>query len=232
MAFTGQAILRLANRHVGETYSLGVLVPKDNAAWSGPWDCAEFVSWLVWQTGEILYGCNRDFGNPSTADAYTGFWERDAHSLGEIISIEEAARTPGAAVLRAPPDGGIGHVVISDGTGGTVEAHSSSDGVITSTLDGRRWDAGILVPGITYTRKREVSVQPPTTEVYRLTVPPMTGDIVRRIQGKLKKLGFDPGTVDGEFGPHTRAAVVAFQVSNGLTPDGEVGRVTGAALKL
>ena len=36
--------------------------------------------------------------------------------------------------------------------------------------------------------------------------------------------------VDGEFGPHTRRALVAFQRAHGLTPDGVVGRSTWGAL--
>jgi hypothetical protein len=47
---TGQDVLKLAQRHVSEKYVLGVRVPKDNASWTGPWDCAEFASWLIFQT--------------------------------------------------------------------------------------------------------------------------------------------------------------------------------------
>jgi N-acetylmuramoyl-L-alanine amidase len=229
MPANGLTILRLGRQHVGEKYVLGVRVPKDNANWGGPWDCAEFASWLVFQAAQILFGCDRDFGDPATADAYTGFWDRDARSLGEIVSIEEAARTPGAAVLRIP-QGGTGHIVISDGTGGTVEAHSSADGVIESTLDNRRWDMGILVPGISYKRGSAVDVSGPATMVYRLTLPPMVGDEVKLIQQKLKASGFDPGSVDGNFGPHTEAAVVAFQLAHGLASDGEVGPATAKVL--
>src|SRR5215467_4469535 len=122
---TGAKVLEIAQQHVGEKYILGVLVPKNNPNWKGPWDCAEFASWLVFQAAALLYGCDRDFGDPATADAFTGFWERDAKNLGQIIPIEQAARTPGANVLRAPQPGAIGHIVVSDGTGGTVEAHSA-----------------------------------------------------------------------------------------------------------
>src|SRR5439155_21817497 len=117
----------------------------------------------------------RDFGDPSTADAFTGFWERDAKTRGQLTSIEQAARTPGAAVLRIPQVGTTGHIVISDGSGGTVEAHSSTDGVITSTLTHRRWDMGILVPGIVYPQGPAVPVAAPDTLIYRLTAPVMTG---------------------------------------------------------
>lgn len=227
---TGQDVLQLAQRHVSEKYVLGVLVPKDNASWTGPWDCAEFASWLMFQTAKILYGCNRDYGDPSTTDAYTGYWERDAKTLGQITSVDQAARTPGAAVLRIPQAGATGHIVISDGLGGTVEAHSSKEGVIQSTLAARRWDVAIQLSGIAYTQGPSVAVAGPTTDIYRLTTPLMAGNKIQEIQQALKARGFDPGLIDGEFGPHTQAAVVAFQVVNGLIADGEVGLKTAASL--
>jgi hypothetical protein len=227
---TGQDVLQLAKQHVGEKYVFGVLVPKDNSEWPGPWDCAEFVSWLIFQTAGVLYGCDRDFGNPSTADAFTGYFDRDARTLGEIISLDEAARTPGAAILRAPQPGAIGHIVISNGLGGTVEAHSSKDGVIESTLANRRWDMGLKIPEIAYAGGSALALPPPTGTTYRLTIPFMAGEKVKEIQNSLKSAGFSPGVVDGEFGPHTHSAVVAFQISNGLVPDGEVGPVTAQAL--
>ena len=227
---TGDDILQLAIQHVGEKYVLGFSVPKDNSSWAGPWDCAEFASWITFQAADKLYGCDRDFGDPATADAYTGFWDRDARTLGQIIGLDQAAQTAGAFVLRTPAPGAIGHIVISDGKGGTVEAHSSQDGVIALSLSNRRWDMGILVPGIQYTQGPAVPVTSPATTIYRLTLPIMKGDQVLKIQKALKAAGFDPGTLDAEFGPHTSSAVVAFQLDKGLTPDGEVGPATSQAL--
>jgi peptidoglycan hydrolase-like protein with peptidoglycan-binding domain len=37
---------------------------------------------------------------------------------------------------------------------------------------------------------------------------------------------YDPGAVDGIFGPKTRAAVTHFQKDLGISPDGVVGKVT------
>ncbi len=177
---TGSRVLAIAGRHVGENYVLGVVAPKNNVGWTGPWDCAEFASWLVYQVSRKLYGCNRNSGDPATADAYTGFWARDAKARGRKISLEQAARPPGAAVLRAPRQGQRGHIVISDGRGGTVEAHSTRRGVIAHTLDGRRWDTGVLVPGIRYeTRAVGVAPRPPRTVVYRFKRPLMKGPTVR-----------------------------------------------------
>ncbi|MCL6508730.1 MAG: peptidoglycan-binding protein [Bryobacteraceae bacterium] len=58
------------------------------------------------------------------------------------------------------------------------------------------------------------------------------GAAVRQLQRRLKALGFNPGNIDGRFGPATEAAVLAFQRSEGLPADGVVGPRTAAALKL
>jgi peptidoglycan hydrolase-like protein with peptidoglycan-binding domain len=50
------------------------------------------------------------------------------------------------------------------------------------------------------------------------------------IQQELIDVGCYPGAVDGEIGPETDAAIVAFQTASGLTPDGELGPETEAAL--
>ncbi len=53
-----------------------------------------------------------------------------------------------------------------------------------------------------------------------------TGGEVTQIQQKLQSLGFYSGAVDGVYGKQTRDAVVAFQKSVGLTPDGIAGSKT------
>lgn len=50
------------------------------------------------------------------------------------------------------------------------------------------------------------------------------------IQQCLKAFGFDPGPLDGIPGARTRAAVMLFQQSVGLVPDGLVGPLTRRAL--
>lgn len=57
-----------------------------------------------------------------------------------------------------------------------------------------------------------------------------SGAQVRTMQEKLKRWGYYDGTVDGIFGSQTRRAVVKFQQTNGLTPDGIVGTNTLKAL--
>ncbi|MFO1431964.1 MAG: peptidoglycan-binding protein [Candidatus Competibacteraceae bacterium] len=59
-----------------------------------------------------------------------------------------------------------------------------------------------------------------------------SGPEVTKLQEKLKEVGFDPGAIDGDFGPGTEAAVIAFQKSEGLLADGIVGPRTQQALGL
>ncbi len=58
------------------------------------------------------------------------------------------------------------------------------------------------------------------------------GADVRRLQERLKEVGFSPGAIDGDFGPATDAAVMAFQASEGLLADGVAGPRTLAALDI
>jgi putative chitinase len=58
------------------------------------------------------------------------------------------------------------------------------------------------------------------------------GNDVRRLQRRLRERGFNPGKIDGDFGPATEAAVLAFQPSAGLLVDGIAGPRTLAALDL
>lgn len=56
------------------------------------------------------------------------------------------------------------------------------------------------------------------------------GASVAQLQELLRNAGFNPGAIDGIFGTATQAAVIAFQRSRNLVPDGIVGRMTWTAL--
>jgi peptidoglycan hydrolase-like protein with peptidoglycan-binding domain len=58
----------------------------------------------------------------------------------------------------------------------------------------------------------------------------MHGEKIAEIQRQLELHGYDPGTVDGIFGPKTFAAALSFQRAHGLLTDGEVGPQTAKAL--
>ena len=227
----GNEVLAYARTHVTnppQRYVLGAFVPKDAPNWRGPWDCAELASYDYYQVTGILFGTT-SHGNPATADAWSGAWLSDAQRLGRLVPIEQAIRTPGAALLRVGL-GAIGHVALSDGKGGTVEAYSRDRGVIAHVATGRRWTHGVLVPGVKY----ESGAFIPDWDhlVYRLTSPYMTGATIREIQERLQIRGYELGKVDGVFGPKTYAAVLQFQRDAGLLVDGEAGPMTLAALRI
>lgn len=57
------------------------------------------------------------------------------------------------------------------------------------------------------------------------------GDSVEAIQRDLRTLGYYSRSIDGDYGSGTEEAVVEFQRSQNLTPDGKAGPVTLAALQ-
>lgn len=54
----------------------------------------------------------------------------------------------------------------------------------------------------------------------------MNGSAVRSLQQKLRDLGYYSGSVDGDYGAGTQAAVMAYQSANNLTADGVAGKAT------
>ena len=62
-------------------------------------------------------------------------------------------------------------------------------------------------------------------------VDPVRVEQVKALQRQLGVLGFDPGPVDGRYGPQTTDAVKHLQEVSGLRPDGIVGPLTAEVLR-
>lgn len=60
----------------------------------------------------------------------------------------------------------------------------------------------------------------------RLLYEGTVGYDVLQLQMILQSLGYDPGPIDGIFGPRTKNAIMRFQRDNGLKVDGIVGPET------
>lgn len=58
------------------------------------------------------------------------------------------------------------------------------------------------------------------------------GPEVKQLEQRLQQLGFNPGTTDGNFTLVTKAAVIAFQQSKGITADGIVNSNTWTTLNI
>lgn len=60
----------------------------------------------------------------------------------------------------------------------------------------------------------------------------MQGPDVSALQKRLQELGYEPGKIDGIFGPATEKAVKAFQSFHGINPDGIAGPETWTRLNI
>lgn len=60
--------------------------------------------------------------------------------------------------------------------------------------------------------------------------PGDSGSAVKKVQQRLKKLGYYSGSIDGDYGNGTKTAVTKFQKRNGLTANGKVNSKTLAKL--
>lgn len=228
---TGTQLAALAETRIGDRYE-NIRVPKNNPNWQGPWDCAEFVTWVVYQKLGKLFGCTNNADNPAYADAYSGAWVRDAKN-GTVLKTTEddAVSTAGVVLVREPPlPGQMGHVAISDGKGRTIEAAGKNLGVRKDYIRGRVWHHVVRIPGVEYSSTSYFTNPIALPRLLTLENPNMSGPLVRKVQSALKSKGFHPGVIDGEYGPHTLAAVVAFQMRNRLVADGMVGPKTAKKL--
>lgn len=222
-------ILKIAESRLGRPYE-HPSVDLEDSDWPNGYDCAEYASWCAYQAYGIAYG-TRPKGTSENTNAYTGYWKNDAQNRGIMISVSEALNTPGAFLLRYPPQPGtMGHIAISVGNGEEVfEAHSKKRGVIKNIGKGRNWHTGVKIPGVAYENDPE-----PIAGVY--VYKDGNGernDVVLAIQEALIHQGYlSIGHSTAIFDRQTETAVIQFQQKNGLVVDGEVGPNTGRALGL
>ncbi|MDR0786432.1 MAG: peptidoglycan-binding protein [Gemmatimonadota bacterium] len=228
----GQDLVDLAMTRQGQRYVLGTLVRLSAPDWSGPWDCAEFISWACYHAYGITIGVRPPDVNKG--ESYSGWWYEDALKAG-TIDVRTAIGTPGAILIRNPADSGVkvGHVAISRGDNSTIEAHSAKKGVtVVPGANTRQWSCGMLIPGVRYAEAAAVPKPRLPADLLRVTSPSIQGDKVIAVQKALITKGVNPGPVDGVYGPSTAAAVAAFQAQEGIVVDGVVGPETWKHLGL
>jgi peptidoglycan hydrolase-like protein with peptidoglycan-binding domain len=73
---------------------------------------------------------------------------------------------------------------------------------------------------------RSLLAEPPETP----PAPLSNREVVLQAQRQLKALGFNPGTIDGNFGPQTQAAVREYQRAYRLPPTGTLDETTVRSL--
>jgi peptidoglycan hydrolase-like protein with peptidoglycan-binding domain len=166
-----------------------------------------------------------------------GYGDKTANTLfgrsvqtGMLNTIPEI---PGVCVWRS------GHIGIYIGNGKVVEAGGTNIGVVTSRLyspaTNKRWTNWGRLADVDYEGAFTPPDEPGTPSCWvgrylQITHPYTKGEDVEDVQQALAQQGFDPGPIDGYYGPLTEAAVRSFQQSKGLAVDGIVGPNTTKAL--
>ena len=145
-------------------------------------------------------------------------------SGAEVKKMQQRLKDLG--YLKGTVDGDFG-----DATETAVKAFQAQNGL---TVDGK---AGPATLNKLYSSSAKRAPTTVTTNTPRATSTPFTsykkgdsGAEVKRMQQRLKDLGYLKGAADGDFGEATEAAVRAFQANNGLTVDGKAGSATLAKL--
>jgi hypothetical protein len=186
----------------------------------------------VYQIVGKLYGCTNNRHSPAMADAYSGAWARDAADGTLFPATQaEANGTPGVVLIRKPPaPGQMEHIAIADGHGRTVEAAGINPGVRRDRVEGRPWHHFAKIPGLKYASTGLIAKPKPLPYLLTLKRPNIKSPLVRTVPRALRANGFDPGRIDGAYGPHTMAAVAAFQASHRLVADGIRGPRTARKL--
>ena len=97
-------------------------------------------------------------------------------------------------------------------------------------VEGRLWNYVATIPELRYSSTGYVVSPTPLPYLLTLEIPNIKSALVRRVQRALRDKGVDPGKIDGEYGPHTVAAVEAFPAMNRLVADGICGPRTAKKL--
>ena len=151
--------------------------------------------------------------------------ERWLHNTRGLLVCALAVAT-GAALLAIDPGDGYPRGV---GTVGAAVASTTTAAPGPATTAKPGGTATTAKPGATATTVKSSGAT--TTTAPRPTLQlNSSGADVTNLQNRLNALGFNVGTVDGSFGPNTRAKVIAFQQAKGLTATGIVDAATWAAL--
>jgi len=164
-----------------------------------------------------------------------GRWmENDAYvpSPGDIVMYDWQDK--GTGDNTGMPDH-VGFVVSLNGTTMTIIEGNKGEAVTYRSLNvNGKYIRGYCLPD--YASKATKPVEPVTggVKTVKVNLPVLgngsSGGAVEALQMLLNCNGYSCGTVDGDFGPKTEAAVKKFQKANGLKEDGIVGENTWSAI--
>jgi hypothetical protein len=228
--------------------------PKDNETKYGKFTGANFVAWC----GSFVIWCANQAGFKLPGDKATIYTPNGAAAFKKAKSwfdAEDAKPEPGDVVYFDFPGDSvdrISHVGIvvkdnGDGTVTTVEGNTAgytgdqrNGGMVLKQVRGyKKNKRGVSVSVVGFGRPKfpgpDKALTPkpekpndPTAYPNDPIQPGEKGEYIKVIQ---KALGFVGKTADGEYGPVTKKAIVAWQKASGKTADGVVDKAQFTALK-
>lgn len=173
-------------------------------------DCVGLIKGYLW-------GDDPEDTNP----VYNAAQDKSANAMytacktkGEMATMPDV---PGILVFLP------GHVGVYIGDGEVIEARSRRYGVYKTKLAERPWKTWGYCPYVTYeTEQKMLDMELPVLK------KGAKGETVKAMQILLIGYGFAMGDygADGSFGGATQRALIAYQASVGLEPDGSCGRKT------
>lgn len=188
------------------------------------YDCAQLTRYATKAAGqELVSGANSQWTKTEWAKKGT---------------IDTLPDVPGVILYHANSAGRMTHTGVYVGEGYAVEARAAKYGVVKTKVADRTWTHWAALPGVLDGVQVETAPAPDVTapEVKTVIIELNTlrkgskGEQVKTLQRLLNALGHDCGSVDGDFGAKTEAAVRAFQKAERIEADGIVGRDTWSKL--
>lgn len=171
----------------------------------------------------LIYACELFWGKAQRSDAVWKLWTIEGGQVtGPCAKGTKSWHldASGKIVDETIDDGRhVGDVQRFSSRTVAIDSHGSVAGWYSCSAFGG-WGLGLPVPAAEPPQGPSVILPPPLD-------PLLT---VRGLQEALKRVGFDPGPLDGIMGVRTKAAIRAFQTSVGLTVDGVVSQPTHDAL--
>lgn len=173
-------------------------------------DCVGLIKGYLWG------------GGPEDLDpVYNAAQDKSANAMYTVCKTKGEMATmpdvPGILVFLP------GHVGVYIGDGEVIEARSRRYGVYKTKLAERPWKTWGYCPYVTYeTEQKMLDMELPVLK------KGAKGETVKAMQILLIGYGFAMGDygADGSFGGATQRALIAYQESVGLEPDGSCGRKT------
>ena len=196
--------------------------------------CANFVSdcaILSNQTQAIPASGRCSVLRPSLISRGGYYVSKANASIGDLVffgnddHIEIVSNASGGAISTIGGNSGSGSSLYSR----KVVLHSPQSRSDISYIVHPAYSGSSVPPTPTTDNYNPDNHTQPTRDIWYQSTNTMTGDDVSWIQAVLYQLGYGV-SVDGSFGPATKAAVQQFQSNNGLTVDGSVGPATRQAL--